>query len=494
MTKIVLTNKSCQILDEYDLDFLNKLDQELSFFVPGANYSKAFKGYYDTDKQKYISWDGRKRLLTNDLKFSPGLLDRVKSHFISNNKQFTIIDNRRITRASKIDILGNLKEINKIPYYYQVDSANLVHQFERGIFRMATGSGKSITMALIVAELGKPTIVYVIGTDLLYQLHSLFELVFKQKIGIIGDGKCDIHDLNVASVWTVAQALGLKKTKADEEGEEKAPDPAKYKYIRDALGRAKVHILDECHLSAAPTIQGIFKTINPEHLYGMSASPWRDDGADLLIENYLGHKIIDISARRLITEKFLVPPTIRFLSVAPYEYKSSKNYKTLYNKYIVQNASRNNMIVKGATKLVEQGFSTLVLFHSINHGKILYDQLKQLIPCEMLSGKDSSIQRQKTRDNLESGKIKCILASKIFDIGVDLPSLSGLIAAGAGKSSVRALQRIGRVIRSYPNKERAAVIEFADQAPWLLDHALARKKIYEEEFEVVQWPEEKIKD
>src|SRR5690606_21334147 len=96
--------------------------------------------------------------------------------------------------------------------------------------------------------------------------------------------------------------------------------------------------------------------------------------------------------------------------------------------------------------------------------------------------------REKIKNDLEEGKIKCIVASRIFDIGLNLPILSGLIIASAGKSSVRALQRIGRVIRPYPGKRFAAVIDFADQAPYLLDHAKRRKEIYETEFEV-KWPE-----
>ena len=77
-------------------------------------------------------------------------------------------------------------------------------------------------------------------------------------------------------------------------------------------------------------------------------------------------------------------------------------------------------------------------------------------------------------------------------MGIDLPILSGLVIAGAGKSSVRALQRIGRVIRPYKGKKVAAVLDFADQAPYLINHAIARKEIYQTEFDVT-WPQEKTK-
>jgi superfamily II DNA or RNA helicase len=177
--------------------------------------------------------------------------------------------------------------------------------------------------------------------------------------------------------------------------------------------------------------------------------------------------------------------------LAPKPWKRKAPYQTIYSKYVVENEQRNDMVIKGAIKLVEQGFPTLVLFHSLKHGEILKTLLSKDMPIGCLSGKDSQKERNKVKDQLESGKIKCVIASKIFDIGVDLPILSGLVIAGAGKSSVRALQRIGRVIRPYPGKKMAAVLDFADQASYLDEHAETRCKVYSQEFNV-KWPQEKI--
>jgi superfamily II DNA or RNA helicase/intein/homing endonuclease len=349
----------------------------------------------------------------------------------------------------------------------------------------------TLVAALIAAKLGKPTIVYVIGKDLLYQLQEFFKKVFQTDIGIIGDGKCEIHDINVATVWSVGQALGLEKNSSldDSNDKEKKMDPGKFRKIKQMLLDCSVHIMDECHLAACDTVQTIARHIKAEYVYGMSASPWRDDGADLLIEAFLGRKVVDISARELIDSGYLVEPNIRFLAPKTYKFKTGK-YPKIYSNYIVENEQRNGMIVKGAVKMVEQGFVPLVLFHTIKHGDILFDELKKNVSTALLSGKDNSKIREKIKGELEDGKIKCLVASKIFDIGVDLPILSGLVIAGAGKSSVRALQRIGRVIRPYPGKTMSAVLDFFDQAPYLTQHAEIRKSIYETEFNV-QVPKKK---
>ena len=52
---------------------------------------------------------------------------------------------------------------------------------------------------------------------------------------------------------------------------------------------------------------------------------------------------------------------------------------------------------------------------------------------------------------------------------------------GGGKSSTRALQRVGRVLRTYGNKKNAVVIDFDDKARFLADHSKKRQQIYEAE-------------
>lgn len=491
MAKIRIFDTHCLIEEDNDTGFLRALDKELSFEVQGAHHMKSFKtGYYDKEGH-HVIWDGVNRLLTENLSFPIGLLNRVQNFYESCDRSIELVD-RRPTKIPEvaIDILPTLRSLGKEPYPYQLETLDTVKRYDRGIIRLATGGGKTVVAALLTANFGKKTILYVIGKDLLYQTHKFFSSVFDQKIGIIGDGNCEIHDINVASVWTVGQALGIDNNQllTDDE-EESSVDPQKYKDIRAMLSETKVHIFDECHLAACNTIQEISRNISPEYIYGMSASPWRDDNADLLIEGVLGKTIINIPASFLIERGFLVKPIIKFIPVAPPAQKLKKSYPFIYKNYIIENEVRNGIIIRGAQKLVEQGYQTLVLYNSVAHGNLLYEKLSKTLPCRLLSGKDSSDTREIAKKQLENREINCIIASKIFDIGVDLPSLSGLVIASGGKSSVRALQRIGRVIRKYPGKTQSAVIDFYDQVHFLRDHSEQRRKIYstEEKFEV-SWP------
>lgn len=496
MAKLVIKGNTSQIIEETDVEHILALDKHLSFFVQGAEHTAAYRGFINRDGD-YVKWDGFKKLLTPTLQLATGLTERVRDFYLAAGKPLEIEDRRPAKSiGTPREILVNLEKMGKSPYPYQLEILDVIDKYDRGIIKVATGGGKSLIAALVAAKLGKKTIIYVIGKDLLYQFHTFFSQVFDEPIGIIGDGQCQIHDINIASIWTVGQAIGMKKNEIllDSDDDEESLNKNKYALIEKMMKDTKVHIIDECHMSACETIQQIFKHSKPEHLYGLSGSPWRDDGADLLIESVLGKYIVNIPASRLIREGYLAKAIIRFRVVPPYPYEIEKSYPSIYKKYVVENDVRNGLVLEAAKTLVSKGYQTLVLFSSLKHGKILYDLFKNHMKCAILDGSNSKEEREQVKKDLQDHKIDCVLASRIFDIGVDIPSLAGLVIACGGKSTVKALQRVGRVIRKYPGKTFAVIIDFCDQVTYLDNHSRIRFKIYtsEDGFDV-SWPIEEKK-
>lgn len=489
MAQIIIdTNRICYIENEKDIPFLKKLDDELSFRIQGAEHTPQFK---------YGKWDGIQRILTRNLSFPYGLLDRVKGFYDLNCKNFDLIDKRQeFTDNCSFDISKRLKEINIEPFYYQIDAINAMKNHDCGTIRSCTGSGKTLMMAMLTAHYGKTTTIFVIGKDLLHQFYNFFIKIFdEENVGIIGDGLCKIRDINIVSVWTAAQAINFKgkeiAIEAGDDFEEEQLTQEKYNEILQLLKITKIVALDESHISAAPVLQELSKNINPERIYGFSAAPIRDDGADLLIEAIFGSIIVNITASKLIREGFLVRPLIKFLSIP--KQKLERNYQLVYKNYIIENEYRNDLIIENTIKLVEKGYKPLVLFSKLKHGKILGEKFSNKLNIALLSGKDTTEVREQAKKDIETGKIQAIVASTIYDIGLDVPCLSGLVVCGAGKSSVRAIQRIGRVIRAYNKygikKANAAVLDFFDQAHFVRDHSKIRHRVYssEEEYKII-WP------
>lgn len=488
MVTIIRHQNTCKIITD-DEELLQDLDTELSYKILGAEFSKAYKGYTDA-YGNHTSWDGRKHLLQSNCSFPAGLYYRVLD-FLSKRGIIPDIEDARpeLSPSNPIDILPRLNEMKMPPRQYQIDVAETAIQYDRGIVKAATSAGKTQMMALITAKLGKPTLILVIGIDLLYQTHEFFKDVFQTDIGIVGDGNCTICPITVASVWTIGKVLGIsgKVTEDDEDEEEMSIAQAKYQDIKKMLNNSKVVILDECHVASASTLVSIGQVLKAETVLGFSGSPVRDDNSDIMLEALLGKRIVDLKARDLINQGYLVRPIIKFLAPAPYPYKTGK-YPKIYSKYIIENEQRNGMVVKATLKLIEQGFVPLVLFNNIKHGDILYEMLKDKTDVVLLSGKDRSKIREQVKKDIDASKVKCVIASRIFDIGLNLPILSAIVLSQSGRSTVRSIQRVGRVLRLYPGKKIAAIVDFADSAPYLMQHSLRRKEIYEMEFDDVSWP------
>lgn len=475
---ILKDRKHCQIVGETDIDFLQKLDRYLSFKQPGIEYTALYRGYWNGSK--FMQWDGVTKLMTSKAVFPIGLLKRVKEFYNTAGKEYQIIDNGYpISKSAPIDISDNLKKINITPFQYQLDCIDATVNNNYGIIKAATASGKTLIAALITAHLGKSTNIYVIGTSLLYQFHEFFSKVFNEPIGIIGDSICKVERINIISIWTAGKILGLKKQdilSSDDDSElsdEEVNEKDKIK-ILEVMKKAKVAFFDECHVVGNATCIKINKFIECEHIYGLSGTPYKGDDGDIVIESVFGEPIVNITASFLINQGLLPTPIIKIINV-PSTILSEESYTSVYKQYIVENHIRNNIILQQTKELISKGYQVLVLFKTIKHGKILHELFADAgVKCDILWGKDNIKKREEVKQKALNHEIDVIVGSTIYDIGVDVPSISALVLASGGRSTVRYFQRIGRVLRRYPGKTHTAVIDFYDNAKYLKNHSKLR--------------------
>ena len=474
---IILDNKRCQFITD-DTVLFGKLNKFLSFRQEGFEYTAAYKNH---------GWNGITYLMGKKGIFSSGLFKQVLEWLMKQGIQFTAQDNRGpIETVPEIDLSAKLEQLKMTPRNYQEEIVTACLSNRKGIVRACTGSGKTFVTGLITAKLNKPTIIYVIGLDLLQQFHSLFSSLFDEPIGFIGNGVCDIHRINIASIWTISSALKVKNAilpDEDYDDKEKTPTQIQSGNIINMLAKTKVHIFDESHVVTTDTIKAIYGKIDPEYIYGFSGTPYRDDGSDLLINGVLGEQIINVPASRLITDGYLAQPLIKFVRVPKtYIGTGTSSYQTVYKEYVTENDFRNRLIIENTKALLTKGYQVLVLFKHLQHGRNLSDMFDiESIPHEYLSGSDPLEERIAVKDRLSKHESNLVLASSILDLGVDIPSLSALVLAGSGKSSIRTLQRIGRIIRKYPGKQHAAVVDFYDDVRYLKKHTKKRYQIYKSE-------------
>jgi superfamily II DNA or RNA helicase len=131
--------------------------------------------------------------------------------------------------------------------------------------------------------------------------------------------------------------------------------------------------------------------------------------------------------------------------------------------------------------------ATLIMVNSIEHGENIEKYLKEAkVPYAYVQGADDNDTRTEVLDKVRGGEIKILLATKIFDAGIDVPNLKYFISCSSGKSFVSTLQRIGRLLRVAENKNQCYILDIVDrESEYLYKQSQERIKYYKQEkFEV----------
>ena len=435
------------------------IDQVTRFRDPKAIWSKNYgDGKKDEDEKK---WDGYRRLFKAwEGTFPIGMLFDVEMQLLINDIPYEIVD-KRIQRVFK---KVRLRYDGYPPlYYFQQEALDAILRNKIGIISLPTGTGKTRLAQALIGEVRLPTIFFVTRERLLAQTMKGFQAMFGCKIGQIGRGKMELRPITVATVQTA------------------------YKMDMDLFSHFGIWIFDEVHHVAADTVFNIAKHSTGEYLIGLSATPTREDGKEMMLQAGIGRILYYKSASQLIAEGFLAIPEIAAIEVDPINFDDGHNYEYVVREAIVHNRQRNLAIALGA---VEDSLTGKVYIHvnRLDHGPIL----TKMINSEILSGekdrravwlcgKDTVKKKDDVLHDFDEGNLK-ILVSTLLGEGVDIPSMYSLfMAAGGGKGAkVTTPQILGRVLRRSEHR----VVKFtdiADRCKYLGDHFKERCKYYNSE-------------
>lgn len=489
MVKIIIGNIDSKIVGHLPEEVHQELSDSMSYKLLGARY---------VPKVKEGLWDGVIRFYHRHRgqSFYTGLLSFVRETLKKHNVPYQIYD-RRIRPEPNMPELVFSPPSGYEERDYQDYTVNRSQQFTRGIIGACTGSGKTMMVTRLIGELQTyPFIFYVLTKDLMQQAHDTLSSCLNCKIGMVGDGKADFKKITVCTIQTAVRALNAKNTKFDisnyrfdEEdawNEKDIESAEKAEKITKLLRMAKGIYFDETHHAAALTCKEVLSaSSNAYWRFGGSATPYREDNADILIQAMFGAKIVDIPASYLIKQGYLIRPHIFFEPVD--DFIHYKSFKRIYKEAVARNDRLNNHIANTANHLVSRDLSTLVLVQQYVHG----EYLKKLIPgSEFVTGKMSTKKRTACINDLRTKKMKCMIATTLADEGLDIPTLDVALLAGGGASATRVNQRIGRVIRkdkSSANPRDKAVVVVYDHhnVKYLSKHIRKVRRILKREDEFV---------
>lgn len=336
----------------------------------------------------------------------------------------------------------------------------------RGIWHMATGSGKGDLLVALLRKL--PTarfLVLVHKANLVRDLVARAHLRADEQgharldIGVYGDGSKDLGNRIIIATFQ-SIALGMNNP----------PVKALLKGV-DAL------FVDECHTASAANFGRVIrKCVNAYWRIGCSGTPLdRTDKRSSIAVGLLGPVIYELRTQALVDKGVLAKATINLVCYDDIAFESDLWMK-VKKIGIQESVNRNAAVVWAAGQAAKPA---LLFVDTIDHGKALTKQLQRAgMNAEFVWGTASTDQRGAACKRLVRGDIDIIVSSPVFDEGLDLPTLESVVLGGGGKSVIKLLQRIGRGMRKADGKETFQVWDFADTSHKILaSHAAERRRV-----------------
>lgn len=308
----------------------------------------------------------------------------------------------------------------------------------------ATGVGKTITAATDAKAVGGRTLFLVNALKLASQAKETFAKVWPE--ATLGEYTGSQKDMTQTVIFATVQSISKDLEKFS---------PMDFDYL----------IVDECHHTAANTYQKIFTYFHPKFILGLTATPERSDGEDMLeLFQNVAHKM---DLKTAVERGVLVP--IRCVRVktnidlTDVRINGIKyNSQDLESKLFIP--ERNQLIVDTYLKYVN-GKKTVIFCASVDHAAEIAKLLRDSgVKAEAVSGRDRVEVREKILKDYETGSTNVLCACDLLNEGWDSPHTTVLFMARPTMSKTIYLQQLGRGTRRCPGKEDLLVIDFVDNA------------------------------
>jgi len=241
-----------------------------------------------------------------------------------------------------------------------------------------------------------------------------------------------------------------------------------------------------CHNIPCTIFNRVARQFNPKYLYGLTATPYREDGLDFMIFDTVGPIIAYADRQEVVEANGILPAKIKVRYTKEAGVVYSPHIHSDYNKTIdalAQHEGRNNFILLDILTELFAGNKCFILTTRVEHGKLIQDKLKNL-------GTESvhihaTVTKKQRRDRLtlfRENKVAVLIATYAllkegFD---DAKSNRGFfILPRKAKGSID--QAKGRTERVLADKEDAIIYEYVDPIPMLMNQFEIRCDLYHEQ-------------
>lgn len=429
------------------IDFaLESKDEKIAIEIDGETYHNpnkisSSKYYDDLLKQNSLVYNDWKvyRWAYNQLKNQPDKFKDELLSFIGELPEFKTIEDYLPKQKGKVielkdhqkDALDNLESMRN-------------HGESIALLYHATGTGKTVTAVSDAKKLGERTLFIGHTKELITQAKNTFDNIWTDvNTGMyVAEEKAKDSYVVCGSVQSISQNLDDFS-------------PEDFGYI----------IIDEAHHGTTNSYEKILNYFKPSFTLGLTATPERADGEDLLqrFQN-VAHKL-DLETAVNIGE--LVPiRCIRVktnIDISDVRINGIKyNTQDLESKLFIP--ERNNTIVQTYLEFVKDK-KTVAFCASVGHAEDIAGLFNEYgIKAKAVSGNMKNSSRKEVLSSYENGDINVLCACDLLNEGWDSPNTQVLFMARPTMSKTLYMQQLGRGMRLAPDKEYLMIFDFIDNS------------------------------
>lgn len=289
----------------------------------------------------------------------------------------------------------------------------------RGVVSAVMGSGKSVLIAELVRLLleglgdGWHIVVTTPTIRLVDQLHE----TISEAVGDVGRWYTHAHDLHRVTVACTPSAPDLARA------------------IRETSGRCAVWIADEAHRTESETIGSAAEALDPYSSIGFTATPYLSDPRKRL--RHFDQLLFEYSAQAAMADGVVCQPVL-----VHYEGKAS------YADEAVLEMIRD----EGGPGLVNAATIADAVEYS---GRLC----REGIEARAIHSRMAKPEQELVIERLRIGELRCLVHVRLLSEGVDLPWLRWLALRQPVSSRVAFCQQVGRVLRAFPGKIHARILD-----------------------------------
>ena len=375
-------------------------------------------------------------------------------------------DNRCQGRLIDVSFRGALREEQQM-------ALDALMKEEDGVLSAATAFGKTVIAAALIAQRQVNTLILVHRTQLMQQwkerlsdfliVREELQIISKcrgrkklrEAIGVYGGGK-DTRSgvIDVA----ILQSMGP----SDE--------------IKPWIGEYGMVIVDECHHVPAVSFEQVIKAVHAKYVYGLTATPTRQDGHHPILNMYLGPIRYQVDAKAQAEKRpfshVMIP---RFTGARLYVNNEEQTPPiNQYYEQILSDDLRNHLIVDDVMGCIREGRNCLLLSERTKHVKLLADLLeKQVNGVIMLMGgkthKEANAQIDALRSIPLNKPVIVCATGKYIGEGFDEPRLDTLFLTMPISWHGTLAQYAGRLHRLHEGKREVRVYDYVDSNAEMLE-------------------------